>query len=96
MKWSMITVILIWIALASPSLGGESRPITVSDGRRARIRSVSVPDGAGFRIVESRKGWTVYRSWGDSSAVSGVVLGPGTYRVISDDPSPVSVDFELE
>ena len=87
---------LLVLARGMETAAGESRVFTVPAGRRARVRSVSVPDGRGFRLIETRRGWTVYRSWGDSGAVSGLVLGPGRYKVVAEGGEPVAVDIHLE
>lgn len=92
-----IVLLILIISLSfSYSFAYEDKVFSVPTGKKARILWVRVQGNRGFRILEKNKGWTVYRSWGDANAVSGLILSPGRYKIVSEDESPVQFDFVIE
>jgi hypothetical protein len=92
----IVTSILFVSLSFSHSFAYEGKVFSVPAGKKARILWVRVQGNRGFRILEKNKGWTVYRSWGDASAVSGLILSPGRYKIVSENESPVQFDFVIE
>ena len=95
-QYLILTALVLLCVWSSPAPAGEA-VFSVPAGKKARIVSVKVtgPDKR-FKILEKDKGWTVYRSWGDANAVSGLVLSPGRYEILADDKSEVLFDCVIE
>ncbi|MDP8219360.1 MAG: hypothetical protein P9M03_11620 [Candidatus Theseobacter exili] len=92
----IVSSILIICLSFSYIFAYEGKDFSVPAGKKARILWVRIQGNKGFRILEKNKGWTVYRSWGDANAVSGLILSPGRYKIVSEDESPVQFDFVIE
>ena len=88
-------LITVMIFCAVTAMGQTGKVLVVPPGRKAVIRTVSTGSNSGFEIINKDKGWTVYRSWGDNKAVSGLILAPGRYEFKADDNKTVKYEYEM-